>query len=340
MATYDNSPMTVSDPQLASRSSRFWARVLDQAVFWVPLLILSTVTVWVTPPTDLSRAVDVVCMALTALSIPSQWYLIATRGQTIGKILLGIRIVDGDGNHPGWTHTLLAREGARLALGFVPTFGALLGLLDTLMVFSDHRRTWHDQAAGTYVVRATEQDSGFEDRRLSQVRPVLQAASPGGGPLLARAQSPASRVSPVVIAAIAMAAIVCGVGSTAAIAIPNFITMQLKAKRGEVPNYVEGIRAAEVAYHGVHGTYLPVGSRDLALSDNPGKALRPWSGGPDWDQLGWAPDGQVRGAYWVDATDEEFVVTGFCDVDGDGIPAVYQASTSDPAWRSSDPTVY
>ena len=65
------------------------------------------------------------------------------------------------------------------------------------------------------------------------------------------------------------------------------------------------------------------------LAQHGGKALRPWSGGKDWETLGWSPGSSVRGAYWVEvsADGRDFIVHGLCDVDGDGRYAEYQASS-------------
>ena len=42
--------------------------------------------------------------------------------------------------------------------------------------------------------------------------------------------------------------VVAIIGILAAIAIPNFMTMQLKAKRAEIPSNVDGIKTAELSY--------------------------------------------------------------------------------------------
>ena len=50
--------------------------------------------------------------------------------------------------------------------------------------------------------------------------------------------------------------VVAIIGILAAIAIPNFVAMQLKAKRSEVPSNVDGIKTAEVAYEAAFDAYL------------------------------------------------------------------------------------
>lgn len=123
-----------------------------------------------------------------------------------------------------------------------------------------------------------------------------------------------------------------GVGTTgvlAAIAIPNFITMQLKAKRSEVPTTLQSVAVAELAHHAAYDRYVAAGSRveaERAVRSSGGKDLRPWDGGEGWDALGWYPDPVgVRGAYWVEVTPDggSFTAYGISDVDGDGVLAEY-----------------
>lgn len=46
--------------------------------------------------------------------------------------------------------------------------------------------------------------------------------------------------------------------------------------------------------------------------------------------LGWAPDGPVRGSYWVEVSPDglDFTVFGVADIDGDGQQAWYTATKS------------
>lgn len=128
------------------------------------------------------------------------------------------------------------------------------------------------------------------------------------------------------------------IGILAAIAIPNFITMQLKAKRSEVPGNVQGLATAELAYDAAFDVYIPVSSREEAERElrNGGKELRTWKGGGAWGTIGWQPDGQVRGAYWVEVSDGELSVHGICDVDGNGDFAEY-AWTEEAGTRQVTP---
>jgi len=82
-------------------------------------------------------------------------YFLATRGQTIGKIAAGVRIVDYNSGQ-------LLSFGKLIGLRYVPVWlvsaipfaGGCLGLVDILFIFGNERRCVHDLIAGTKVVEA------------------------------------------------------------------------------------------------------------------------------------------------------------------------------------------
>ncbi len=122
--------------------------------------------------------------------------------------------------------------------------------------------------------------------------------------------------------------VVAIIGILAAIAIPNFLTMQLRAKRSEVPLNLTGISTAEKAYFHEFGEYITATELPSAPGKTKKQALNiPSSHG--FDKLGWDADGGVYGAYQAVADnsgDPTFNLTGRCDVDGDGTEATYNAS--------------
>ena len=123
--------------------------------------------------------------------------------------------------------------------------------------------------------------------------------------------------------------VVAIIGILAAIAIPNFITMQLKAKRGEIPGNVDGIKTAELAYDAAFDGYVntAIAPRGTASLD---KTAINWVVTTDWATLNWKPDGQVRGAYIVATSSgaTDFTITGSSDVDNDDTVVNYTATTS------------
>jgi len=127
--------------------------------------------------------------------------------------------------------------------------------------------------------------------------------------------------------------VVAIIGILAAIAIPNFVEMQYRAKRAEIPSNVKAIKDVEMAYDAEYNVFLTATSHPTS---SPDKKPAQWQGGnTSFQTLGWQPDGDVRGRYAVTTTAPssgtpggDFVVTGICDVDADGVVATYTATKS------------
>lgn len=84
-----------------------------------------------------------------------QCYLLAERGQTIGKIVMGLRIVRfEDGGNPGFVKAVLLRTFLWALITAIPVVGPLIGLVGILFIFRDDQRCLHDHLAGTRVVNA------------------------------------------------------------------------------------------------------------------------------------------------------------------------------------------
>lgn len=140
----------------------------------------------------------------------------------------------------------------------------------------------------------------------------------------------------------------CG-GILAAIAIPNFLAMQLRAKRSEAPISVDAIRTAEKAYHAEWDTFTSVGPCPPAWV-SVGREQIGWD--PSWEcysqftAIGWMPDALARCRYSAVAFDspdpaaDDFTVTSECDLDGDGVPSIYQATRAERATMQSSNTAY
>jgi len=154
-------------PVLAGRFSRLGAYMLDQLF----LLLLAAPGLWlllkpfiadiaagktVNPNQILANILPV----LPFLAIPIlafmvlQIVLLAKRGQTLGKMLLNVRIVRLDGTKADIMHVFLIRTMVPTLIGFIPMVGGLFGLIDVLLIFREDRRCIHDLMAGTIVVDA------------------------------------------------------------------------------------------------------------------------------------------------------------------------------------------
>ncbi len=88
---------------------------------------------------------------------------LATRGQTIGKRIVGIRIAGMENdNNPGWVKTIAVRWVGNyfITIGLVfilPIVGLLYAITDIFFIFGSERRCIHDLLAGTRVVRGHPQ---------------------------------------------------------------------------------------------------------------------------------------------------------------------------------------
>jgi len=80
-------------------------------------------------------------------------------GGTFGKRISGLAVVDEAGNPPG-----LARGLVRYLVSIVSAVAVYVGYL--WMIWDGKKQTWHDKAAGTYVVRRRRPAStASHDRR-------------------------------------------------------------------------------------------------------------------------------------------------------------------------------
>lgn len=140
---------------LASRSLRFWAMVLDAvaavAVLWT-ISKLTSFDVWQ------ARGASIWSISLREVVLSPvifvllHGYLLAKRGQTVGKALLGLRITGVCGEAVPLSRLGL-RYGVGCLTGVMAGLALIYALIDGLMVFRKSRRCLHDVIAGTVVVK-------------------------------------------------------------------------------------------------------------------------------------------------------------------------------------------
>ncbi len=142
---------------LASRMSRLGAGVIDVVLSLVLLGIASRLTPWnaFEQPTDGFWFVPQFGNALggLVLFVVLNGYLLVTRGQTIGKLLLKIRISRPDGS-PASPGRMVVRYGVGSVINIIPALGQIYGLIDCLLIFRKSRRCLHDVMADTVVLKA------------------------------------------------------------------------------------------------------------------------------------------------------------------------------------------
>jgi uncharacterized RDD family membrane protein YckC len=143
-------------PQLATRTRRFWASMLDMGIAVIAIFVLQPLLPWDVRSTGEGFwTVDPAAAAGDFfLFVLLHGWLLLMRGQTIGKAILGLRIVRPDGGKPSAFQLLASRNGLFYALMVVPAIGLLVISVDCLMIFRSSRRCLHDLLAGTIVVKA------------------------------------------------------------------------------------------------------------------------------------------------------------------------------------------
>lgn len=156
-------PAPVWDAQPASAGNQryggFWLRVLAYVIDAIVLnaaffAIGAIVGVDMIPidPTKLDTAEDLPNMGLFELiALAVTWLYFALmesspRGATIGKMALGLRVVDEQGNRISF-----ARATGRFFAKFVSGIILLIGYL--MVAFTERKRGLHDMMAGTLVIK-------------------------------------------------------------------------------------------------------------------------------------------------------------------------------------------
>lgn len=148
--------MGLDDHILASPWARLGAAILDAVVMMVVMLpaIFLLVDFEMFDPAngvwDFYSKVGLPMLLVAAV----QWYLIATSGQSIGKKVVGLKIIKTDGSDVNFVSGVILRSWIPAVIGWVPFVGSIFGLVDALFIFSSDHRTIHDLIAGTKVISA------------------------------------------------------------------------------------------------------------------------------------------------------------------------------------------
>jgi uncharacterized RDD family membrane protein YckC len=171
--------MVAADVALADRGTRLLARFIDWVIEFVcaipgamilgPEFVKLAISVAQGNEPDIEQ-LDYQRLALGVAVLAAGWlallavqvWMLATRGQSIGKRITRIRIVRvEDGSNPGFVHAWVMREllitAIGIALGMIPFLGLLLRpafhIVDWCLIFRDNQSCLHDQMAKTKVVK-------------------------------------------------------------------------------------------------------------------------------------------------------------------------------------------
>lgn len=143
---------------LADPGQRLVARIIDSVIVGIAFFILFFVVAIALGGADTAGAGDdalggaVVIMFILAFAafVAYEVGLTATRGQTVGKMAMGIKVVDeATGQAPGWGPSFI-RWVIPLLIGIVP-FGTIVDAL--WLLWDKNRQCLHDKPAKTLVIR-------------------------------------------------------------------------------------------------------------------------------------------------------------------------------------------
>lgn len=143
----------------SSRGARLGAVLLDGVFVAVPAMVLAVLVPALSRGSGggMSAGAGVLLvlfvLGLIAFAVV-QVVLLHRHGQTVGKRLVGVRIVRTDGSRAGLGRILLLRSFVPGLIGAIPLVGPFFGLLDPLFIFGQEKRCLHDLIADTIVVDA------------------------------------------------------------------------------------------------------------------------------------------------------------------------------------------
>lgn len=141
--------------ELAARSQRLVAAIIDYLVFFVPLGVALVPMFMASGRMATGVIAGLLAGGLAFLAIIIRnCLLLARNGQTIGKKAVGIRVVRTDDSDAGFTRLFFLRGGLTWLLAAIPGIGNLYALIDVLFIFREDRRCLHDLIADTKVVEA------------------------------------------------------------------------------------------------------------------------------------------------------------------------------------------
>ena len=144
---------------LANRWTRFWAALIDGillGILFLPFILLYQTSFGEQLISSLSSiAVEIISsLAGVIIYLILNGYFLSTSGQTIGKMILKIQIVDYHTEELlSFNKVFSVRYLPFYIVSQLPALG-ILGLIDCLFIFSKENRCLHDLLAGTKVIYA------------------------------------------------------------------------------------------------------------------------------------------------------------------------------------------
>jgi len=156
-------PPDLGQSDLASRGARLGAVLIDGVLSLVVTLPFMFATGYMAKvAAGETPIVQMIVLQILAFGVylTMHGYLLSKYGQSIGKKLVGIKIVDHQTNALLPLSQIVTKRLAPVWVAtLVPVIGNILVLADSLSIFRSDRRCIHDLIAGTKVVNAPKATS-------------------------------------------------------------------------------------------------------------------------------------------------------------------------------------
>lgn len=134
---------------LATRTQRFRAAIVDGFFYIIICFIFGVAEGASEESPEIGALLILFGLGIGAIFLTIQLTLLFLSGQSIGKKVVGIRIMQMDGNPATSAQLFLLRGALMWLLNIIP----FVYLIDVLFIFQDSRRCMHDLIAGTKVVQ-------------------------------------------------------------------------------------------------------------------------------------------------------------------------------------------
>ena len=157
--------LDIADPNAsvvpADRGTRLVATILDGIVIavmvYLPFMVAAVMVGAIGRATGIGNDVGPLFLVIGSLGIVGFivwcWLTIKyvrSNGQTIGKKILGIKVVRTDGSAISLGRIFWLRNVVNGLISIIP----LYGIIDALFIFGESRQCVHDKIADTFVVKA------------------------------------------------------------------------------------------------------------------------------------------------------------------------------------------
>ena len=131
------------------RYAGFWIRFLAMLIDGVVLWALSALTFDLIRKAQGIGPLDISWVDLVEIIVYLAYYIILTvvYGQTLGKMVVGIRVIPQEGGANRWGAIILREVIGKFVSAIILLFGYLMAAFDS------KKRAMHDRIAGTYVVK-------------------------------------------------------------------------------------------------------------------------------------------------------------------------------------------